>query len=138
MSQFLRQAMEVVAYFHDYLLELAKSAPYHLSDKDMHFLVIALFGLAMMIFIYPLFKFLNRKGSVFGISWIYVFTFTLIVCVAIEIGQKITGTGEMDFNDIVAGMAGFLALSLALLVLRFLWWIISTLLFGERKPKRRR
>ena len=27
---------------------------------------------------------------------------------AIEIGQKITGTGEMDFRDVVAGLYGVL------------------------------
>ena len=43
------------------------------------------------------------------IAWIYVFTVMIVLTFAIEIGQKITNTGNMEFADIMFGLVGFLA-----------------------------
>ena len=34
------------------------------------------------------------------IAWIYVFTLIIVITFAIEIGQKVTNTGNMEFADI--------------------------------------
>jgi glycopeptide antibiotics resistance protein len=45
---------------------------------------------------------------VLAIAWIYVFTMVLGLTLAIEIGQKVSGSGTMSFADIVSGVLGFL------------------------------
>lgn len=50
------------------------------------------------------------KFSITAVSFIYVFTVMVVITFAIEIGQKVSGTGNMDFGDIVSGMWGFIAL----------------------------
>ena len=78
-----------------------------LGDKELHFLV--MFALGMMLFFAVHFVFKRlAKWSITAISFIYVFTVMTVLGFAIEIGQKITGTGEMDFRDIVAGLYGVL------------------------------
>ena len=44
------------------------------------------------------------------ISWIYVFTLILVITFSIEIGQRLTGTGDMEFADIVSGIGGFICM----------------------------
>lgn len=43
------------------------------------------------------------------IAFIYVFTVIVVITFAIEIGQKISDSGTMDFADIVFGIAGIFA-----------------------------
>ena len=104
----LREATMVMAQIHDSLMRLNDGFELSLGDKDWHFIMMAI--LAMMLFWVVHFVF-NRlaKWSVTAVSFIYVFTVMTGLGFAIEIGQRITGTGEMDFADVVAGMYGVLA-----------------------------
>lgn len=135
MERYLSKIVEWIAIIHDYIMHLNDAFEYNLSDKTLHFIVIGALGLAMLAVVYPIFKFLNRKNHMLAISWIYVFTLELVITFAIEIGQKVTGTGNMEFGDVVAGMAGFFAVTAVILVVRFLWWVVSMLL-GIGKHKR--
>ena len=49
------------------------------------------------------------------------FTVMIVLTFAIEIGQGVSGTGAMEMEDIVAGMAGFLAVFLVFALLRAIW-----------------
>ena len=80
-------------------------------------MVIGLLGMGMLFIIYPLFKLLS-ENHVLVIAWIYVFTVIIVIVFAIEIGQGLTGTGTMDFDDIVAGVAGFMVMFIAFAVIR--------------------
>ena len=73
--------------------------------------------MGMLFVIYPLFKLLS-ENHVLVIAWIYVFTVIIVIVFAIEIGQGITGTGTMDFDDIVAGVAGFMAMFIVFAAIR--------------------
>ena len=74
-------------------------------------------GMALLLVIDPLFKALS-KHHVLIIAWIYVFTVMVVVTFAIEIGQGITHTGNMEMEDIVSGLAGFMFLVIIFAVLR--------------------
>ena len=87
-----------------------------LSDKQLHFIVIGLLGIAMLLVIYPLFKWMAKKNLTVLISWFYVFTVLVVITFAIEIGQWYSHTGEMDFNDILAGLVGYFAMSFIFLL----------------------
>ena len=59
------------------------------------------------------------------ITWIYVFTLILVITFAVEIGQRLTKTGEMEFADIVFGVGGFIVMFAVFALIRAgVMWII--------------
>lgn len=118
MKSFLYKVVEYAARVHNKLLSLNDAYEYHFSDKQLHFLVIGMLGMLLIFVIHPIFKALSRSGHVMVISWIYVFTLILVITFAIEIGQKITSTGTMDFDDIVFGIAGFILMFALFAIIR--------------------
>jgi len=124
MRSLLYGAVDLLARIHDWISSLNDSVEHSFSDKELHFLVIGLMGLLLIFIIYPLFRRLARKNHVMVISWIYVFTLILVITFAIEIGQRLTGTGSMEFADIVFGIGGFVFLFAVFALLRA---IVSTI-----------
>jgi FtsH-binding integral membrane protein len=94
-------------FFHDQLVLLSRQAGWHFNDKQLHFLVIGLLGIILFIVVHRFFKYLVRH-SLTAISFIYTLTVLVVLVFAIEIGQKLTGRGNMEFQDIVEGIWGFL------------------------------
>lgn len=117
MTDFLYMIVEIIARIHSAILTWNDSFETVFTDKELHFLVIGILGMGMLFVIYPLFKILSRN-HVLVIAWIYVFTVIIVIVFAIEIGQGFTGTGTMDFDDIVAGVVGFMAMFLVFVVVR--------------------
>ena len=97
----------IVAQVHESILHLNDNFELALGDKELHFLVMFALGMVLFFAVHFVFKRL-AKWSITAISFIYVFTVMTVLGFAIEIGQKITGTGEMDFRDVVAGLYGVL------------------------------
>ena len=97
----------IAAQIHESILHLNDNFELALGDKELHFLVMFALGMVLFFAVHFVFKRL-AKWSITAISFIYVFTVMTVLGFAIEIGQKITGTGEMDFRDIVAGLYGVL------------------------------
>ena len=118
MKEFLYMIVGWIAKIHSYLMRFNDSYEYNFSDKELHFIVIGLLGMAFVFIVYPVFKWLAKHNHVMVIAWIYVFTLILVVTFAIEIGQKVTNTGAMEFADIVFGVVGFI-------VMFFIFSIIS-------------
>lgn len=118
MREILYYIVEIIAKIHGKLLSLNDSFEYTFTDKELHFLVIGVFGMGLIFVIYPLFRWLARKQHVMVIAWIYVFTVIIVITFAIEIGQKVTNTGTMEFADIVFGIFGFIVMFLIFSVLR--------------------
>ena len=115
MTGLLYYLVEKMAIIHDAIMTWNDSCENILSDKELHFIVIGIIGMALLLVIYPLFKALS-KHHVLIIAWIYVFTVMVVVTFAIEIGQGITHNMEME--DIVSGLAGFMFLFIIFAVLR--------------------
>ena len=120
MKTFLYAIVEALAKIHDKLLSLNDAYEYNFSDKQLHFLVIGIIGMALIFLVHPIFTMLAKKNHVMVISWIYVFTVIIVLTFAIEIGQQVTNTGTMDFSDIVFGVVGFFYLFAIFAVIRFL------------------
>lgn len=108
MKAFLISLVEQIAVIHNRLLSLNDAYEYNFSDKELHFIVIGIVGMAAVLLLQPLFTLLAKTDHVIVITFIYVFTFIIVLTFAIEIGQGYTGTGTMDFADIVSGVNGFL------------------------------
>ena len=128
MTKFLYWAVGLVAEIHNYLMQLNNANETNFTDKELHFLVIGLLGMAMIFAVYPLFKQLAKHNHEMVIAWIYVFTVIIVITFAIEIGQKITNTGNMEFADILYGIVGFLAMFIVFLVLRGIYHLILKLI----------
>ena len=104
----LRELTLIMAQVHDSLMRLNDGFELRLGDKDLHFVIMALAAMLLFFVVHAVFKRL-AKWSITAVSFIYVFTIMTVLGFAIEIGQRISGTGEMDFADIVAGLYGVLA-----------------------------
>ena len=133
MKESLYKIVEYIAKIHTYIMGVNDKYEYNFTDKQLHFLVIGILGMAMIFVIYPLFKWLAKHGHVMVIAWIYVFTVILVITFAIEIGQKITNTGNMDFADIVFGVVGFFVMFLVFALIRSVYHGILKLIDLIRK-----
>lgn len=132
MVRFLYFMVEGVARIHDKLLQINDSSALFLTDKQLHFAVMGLLGMGLLLVIYPLFLLLSKR-HVLTIAWIYVFTVMVMLSFAIEIGQGITDTGNMDLEDVISGLAGFMLLFIIFAVLRMIFIGIRNLLFPESR-----
>ena len=117
MSKLLYVVVGLIAKIHSAILTWNDSCETVLSDKQLHFLVIGVIGMMMLFVIFPLFKALS-KNHVLVIARIYVFPVMVVLTFAIEIGQGITHTGTMDFDDIVFGLVGFMVMFLIFAAIR--------------------
>ena len=129
----LREATLLMAQVHAMLMRINDGFELQLGDKDWHFIVMAVIAMVLFWFVHFVFTRL-AKWSITAISFIYVFTVMTVFGFAIEIGQKITGTGNMDFADIVAGLYGVLMFFAVYSVYRLLILLIGWL--SSRKKKR--
>lgn len=120
----LYEATMIIAQVHESLMRLNDSFELRFSDKDLHFIVMA--GIAMVVFFMVHFVFKRlAKWSITVVSFIYVFTVMTVLGFAIEVGQRITGTGDMDFGDVVAGLYGVLAFFAVYSVYRFIVFMVA-------------
>lgn len=132
MKTFLYWIVEMIARAHSRLLRLNDAYEYNFSDKELHFLVIGVLGMLMIFVIHPIFKWLVKNDHIMVVSWIYVFTLILVITFAIEIGQRVTDTGVMEFADIVFGVLGFISMFLVFSVFRGFYHLILRLIRRRR------
>ena len=122
---FLAHVVRFVTYMHTKILGLNDSYEFYLSDKELHFFVVAIVGVLLIVVLYPLFRFLVKRNKTLYIVWIYVFTFLFAFTLLIEIGQRLTGTGMMDYMDTVAGLVGFMLASFGVFIIRWIYMFIK-------------
>lgn len=127
MKEFLYRIIEYVAIIHDRLLHINDAFETALSDKELHFLVIGVCGIALFLLVHLLFTQI-AKFSITAISWIYTMTLLVVITFAIEIGQNLTNTGSMELYDILYGLWGFMAFFTGFLLLRTIFRLILRLL----------
>lgn len=108
-KDFLGEVINLITYFHNRILSLNDASEVTFTDKELHFIVIGVIGMLMILCIYPVFNRLVKKGKSMALTFIYVVTLLIVLTFAIEIGQKATSTGSMEFADIMYGMVGFAA-----------------------------
>lgn len=128
MKEFLYKVVEIIAILHEKIMGINDAHANAFTDKELHFLVMGVLGMGMIFVVYPFFKKLAQTNHVMVIAWIYVFTLILVIAFAIEIGQGFTGTGNMDFADIVFGVIGFFVMFAIFAVIRGVYHLICRLL----------
>ena len=126
------KAVSLVTYMHGKILGINDSNELFLSDKELHFYTVAIFGVLLLFCLYPLFRYMVKRNKTLLSTWLFVFLFLVGFTLLIEVGQKLTGTGDMDYLDTVAGLMGFIVASAILLIVRELWLLLR-LLFNKGK-----
>ena len=118
MITILYSILDFINNVHTYILSWNDAYEANFTDKELHFIIIGCLGMLMIFVVQPIFTLLAKTGHVLVISWIYVFTLILLLTFAIEIEQKITGSGVMDFDDMLFGVWGFMLMFLVYAVIR--------------------
>lgn len=121
-----------IAYIHDSIERFARTLPVRFTDKDLHFIVIGLFGLVLLVLVLPLFRALTRHGKSGLMAWLFTLSAVLTISFAIEVGQHMTQTGKMDLGDIVYGNLGFLAVSAVVGLVYLLLCLILRILKSDK------
>lgn len=116
MIKILKMIVEIINEFHDILVKLSNTMGMKFNDKQLHFIIIGIIGMFIYLVVNKLFKVIS-KHSISLLSFIYTVTVLVVIVFGIEIGQKITNRGNMEFADIVAGLWGFTVLFLVYLVI---------------------
>ena len=132
MGRILRKIVEYIAVIHDFIQNFLELNFGVKDDKIMHFIVIGIIGFVLMTLLKPLFKYLVKHKMVVTIDFIYCFSFIIVLTFAIEIGQKITGTGDMEFSDIAYGIGGFLLFAFIYFVLYSIIRLIKNLIYKNK------
>ena len=120
METILYAIVGLVARIHYAILSWNDSIETSFTDKELHFLIIGIVGILLIFAVHPLFLWLSRNGHTMIISFLYVLTVIIVLAFAIEIGQGVTGTGAMEFDDILSGILGFLAFFIIFALIRAL------------------
>lgn len=118
MKELLYWVVGWITRIHNYILRLNDAYEYNFTDKELHFFVIGILGMGLIFAIYPFFKWLADRDHIMTITFIYAFTLIIVITFAIEIGQKVTNTGNMEFADIVMGVFGFVLMYSVFAVIR--------------------
>lgn len=132
MAEILNSFTLIMNLIHELIVTIVSKLGFDISDKIIHFLFMGIVGLIIFILVDITFKKLVNYG-VSILSFIYTFSAIIVVSLIIEIQQKVTGEGNMEFADIVYGIGGFL--------LFFLIFIGITLFFRKvfkKNTKRKR
>jgi len=111
---------------HDFIVEFFKIMDIQVSDKDLHFWLIGVIGMILFFGVNALFVRISRR-SITVISFLYTFTVLVVLVFGLEIQQKITGRGDMEFADVVAGLWGFLTLFGGLLAAKLFIYLVGRL-----------
>ncbi|WP_339060552.1 hypothetical protein [Tepidibacillus marianensis] len=121
---------------HDILILLFDNLGFHLTDKDLHFWVIGIIGILFFFVTDVIFKAL-AKWSISVLSFVYTFTVFIVLVFSLEIEQKITNRGHMEFNDIIAGLWGFFAIFGVYLGIRLVAYLIMRITNKNRRRTKR-
>lgn len=132
MVEILKLVASFINDLHDKVLDIVSIAGYPLNDKQLHFIFMASIGIIIFAFTQLIFKKLS-KYSITAISFIYTLTVMIVIVFAIEIQQKITNRGNMEFSDIAYGLYGFIYIFLIYLLIKFI--IIAIKLLYKKYSK---
>jgi hypothetical protein len=115
----LRLITHLINGFHD-LLRGILSAFGFAGDKEQHFIVIGFIGIALFFGLDAIIKLL-AKWRLEAVSFLITGILLLVLVFGIEIVQLETGSGAVEFRDIMAGLWGFLFFFCIYLAVRYVY-----------------
>ena len=135
MSELLYSIVIWTAQIHDRIMAMNNGWGYYNNDKKLNFIVMGILGMVVLLASYFVFKLL--QNHIIVIAFIYAFTVMLVLTFSIEIGQGFYGTGNMEMEDVVAGMAGFLFCFVIFALIRAIILVIYNAIRGGSRKKNR-
>jgi hypothetical protein len=130
LKETIQMLADLVNNLHDFIaFHVNDSLHLNLTDKDLHFWLMGIIGILVFLFVLILSKVI--AGMPFGItilSFIFTFTFMVVLVFAIEIQQAITNRGNMEFQDAVVGLWGFIVFFLGFAAISAVYFITRKLL----------
>lgn len=132
MTEIIKILMEMINNIHDFLQVLTGKLSWGFNDKQLHFIIIGIIGIIIFAITQALFKWI-AKYSITVISFIYTFTVLLVIVFGIEIGQKITKRGNMEFADVVAGVLGFIYIFIIYVIIRLIVYVAKQIMNNKKK-----
>ena len=132
MTEILNGIVIVINLIHDTIITIISRLGLPVNDKMIHFYFIGFLGLTLYIIVDFTFKKLAKYG-ISLLSFIYTFSTIAVVSLVIEIQQKITGEGNMEFSDITYGMWGFFLFLAVFIVISLLFKVIFKKVKGGKK-----
>lgn len=127
MVEIIEMLVNLMNLIHDKTINYLSSMGYNFTDKQLHFIFIGVIGIIIFAFAQILFRVL-AKYSITAVSFIYTFTILIFITVSIEIQQKLTGAGNMEFGDVFWGLYGFIYAFIIFLFIKLIIKLIKYLL----------
>ena len=124
MVEAVKMVASILNEIRELLIVISRRLGFYLTDKELHFWVFGLVGILLFLLVDVFFRWLSR-WTVSAISFIYVSTVLIVFALGMELQQRITGEGIMDFRDFVSGIWGFLALFALYAGVRGLVWLLQ-------------
>lgn len=134
MGETIKLIAEIVNELHDILIVLTTALGFEFSDKQLHFWIIGIIGIFLFFLVQISFKWIS-KWSISTLSFVYTFTVLVVLVFAIEIQQKITDRGNMEFQDAVMGLWGFIFFFSIYIIFRLLIYLVKQFI-SKRKASR--
>lgn len=106
MIEILNALTNIMNMVHSLIISIVSMLGFSVNDKMLHFFFIGIMGLLLYVIVDLVFKKLAKFG-ISLLSMLYAFSVIVVVSIVIEIQQKLTGEGNMEFADIVYGLLGF-------------------------------
>jgi glycopeptide antibiotics resistance protein len=120
MTKVLKLGVSIINKIHDLIVDGVDMLGLKLTDKQLHFWMLGLIGVVIFAIFDILFKKI-AKWSISAITFIYTFTVLVVLVLAIEIEQEITKAGSMEFEDLIAGLSGFVLILLLYMLFRIIY-----------------
>lgn len=136
MKEFIQILAEIVNNIHDFILIfVSNNINSNVTDKDLHFWIMGIIGILIFITVLFISNLISRlRFGITILSFLYTFTVMIVLVFAIEIQQALTSRGNMEFQDAVVGLWGFIVFFLVFVVISSLFILIKRFF----KPTRRR
>jgi len=131
MKEFILLLAEIINTLHDLIFAISNRAGLNLTDKDLHLWVFGIVGILAFILVNVVFKYL-AQFSITAISFIYTFTVLVVIVFAIEIQQKLTGRGNMEFHDAVISLWGFILFFAGYLAIKGIFNLMKKLFYKKK------
>ncbi|MEW9671493.1 hypothetical protein ABLT31_21885 [Ammoniphilus sp. 3BR4] len=120
MEQAIKLLSMLVNFIHDVIVDLTDVFGLPLTDKDLHFWLFGLLGFLIYIGVDRLFKWIAKR-NISLVSFLYTFTVMAVLALLLEVMQKVTKRGNMEFLDFIYGIWGFIAFWLVFVSASYLW-----------------
>ncbi|MEH7082232.1 hypothetical protein V7139_05800 [Neobacillus drentensis] len=130
MKEIILMLTELLNNIHDFIqLYVNDYLNLSLNDKDLHFWIMGIIGIFVFVGVLIFSKMVSKMPyGITILSFLYTFTFMVVLVFAIEIQQAITNRGNMEFEDAIVGLWGYVAFFIVFAAIAWVFLLAKRLL----------